>query len=94
MVVVTHPPDPAELAALSRISAVYGSKLAVLLVPHDVDDLYLRPRAELERRVEGARLSLLRAGWDVLVLDARRRLSDIWQRPSKRPAPRTTAASS
>jgi uncharacterized protein (DUF58 family) len=94
LVVVTHPPDPEELSALSRISAVYGSKLAVFLVPHDIDDLYLRPRAEIERRVEGARLSLLRAGWDVLVLDARRRLSEIWQRRPKRPEPRTTAASS
>jgi uncharacterized protein (DUF58 family) len=94
LVVVTHPPDPEELSALSRISAVYGSKLAVLVVPQDIDDLYLRPRAEIERRVEGARLSLLRAGWDVLVLGARQRLSDIWQRRPKRPAPRTTAASS
>jgi uncharacterized protein (DUF58 family) len=94
LVVVTHPPDPEELSALSRISAVYGSKLAVLLVPHDIDDLYLRPRAEIERRVEGARLSLVRAGWDVLVLDARRRLSDIWQRRPKRPESRITAASS
>jgi uncharacterized protein (DUF58 family) len=93
LAVVTHPPDHAEAAALTRMSAVYGAKVAVLLVPPAVDDLYLRPRAELDRRVESARLSLVRAGWDVLVLDPRRRLSDTWQR-RQRPAPRTTAASS
>jgi uncharacterized protein (DUF58 family) len=93
LVVVTHPPPPAELAALSRISAFYGSKLAVVLLPQDRDDLYLRARSDLDHRIESARLSLLRAGWEVLVLDPRRRLSEVWQLRPKRPASRITVSS-
>jgi len=90
---VTHPPPPAELSALSRISAFYGSKLAVVLLPQDRDDLYLRARSDLDHRIESARLSLLRAGWEVLVLDPRRRLSEVWQLRPKRPASRITVSS-
>lgn len=92
LVVVTHLPSPEEVAALSRLSAVYGPKLAVFLEPH-AGDASLPARAEGRRRLEAARRSLLRAGWDVLALDPGTKLTDAWQRPSQRPAPRITAFS-
>jgi uncharacterized protein (DUF58 family) len=84
LVVVTHPPDAEEVAALSRISAIYGHKLAVVLGPQESPDLSLPVRADLHRRVETARHSLLRAGWEVLLLEGRRTLSEAWQRQPQR----------
>jgi uncharacterized protein (DUF58 family) len=92
LVVVTHPPTPEEVAALSRISAVFGPKLAVFLDPRG-DNAPLPARAEARHRTDAARLSLLRAGWDVLALEPGRKLSDAWQRRSQRPAHRITASS-
>ena len=86
LVVVTHVPTPAETASLTRISSGYGPKLAVLSYRTAPDSLYLQDRRDLDRDVEGARTSLGRAGWDVLLLPPGARLKDLWQLRNKRPA--------
>jgi hypothetical protein len=94
LVLVMHAPDADEVAALTSTSLVYGPKLGVLLVPREVDRMYLRQRTELDRRIETARLSMVRAGWEVIVLDPNHRLSDVWQHRPRRPAQANSAASS
>jgi uncharacterized protein (DUF58 family) len=86
LVVVTHVPTPAETASLTRISSGYGPKLAVLSYRTDPQRLYLQERRDLERDVEGTRISLARAGWDVLLLPPGARLKDVWGLRTKRPA--------
>jgi uncharacterized protein (DUF58 family) len=86
LVVVTHVPTPAEAAALTRSSSGYGPKLAVLSYRTDPGRLYLQERRDLERDVQGARISLARAGWDVLLLPPGARLKDVWGHRTKRPA--------
>jgi uncharacterized protein (DUF58 family) len=93
LVVVGSVPAPAEIAVLTRISATYGPKLAVLCYRSDPDRLYLQDRRDLQRDVEGARLGLGRAGWDVVPLPPGARLKDRWRLRIKRPA-RGLAASS
>ena len=86
LVVVTHVPTPAETASLTQISAGYGPKLAVLCYGARPDRLYLPERRELERDVEAARISLARAGWDVVLLPEGARLKERWTLRTKRPA--------
>ncbi len=86
LVVVTHIPDPAELAELSRLGAGYGPKLAVLVHPRDPDELYLEPRREIDRQAESARTSMARAKWDVLLIRPNGRLQDVWPLRANRPA--------
>jgi hypothetical protein len=93
LVVVGNVPAPAEIATLTRFSAGYGPKLAVLCYRSDPDRLYLGDRRNLEQEVEGARIGLGRAGWDVLPLPPGARLKDRWKLRTKRPA-RGLAASS
>jgi uncharacterized protein (DUF58 family) len=93
LVIVTHVPTPAETGALTQVSAGYGPKLAVLCSATRPDRLYLPDRRELERDVEASRISLGRAGWDVLLLPEGARLKDRWTLRTKRPA-RGLAASS
>jgi uncharacterized protein (DUF58 family) len=92
LVVVMHAPDAEEVATLTSTSLVYGPKLGVLLAPRDVDRMYLPQRAEVDRRIESARLSMIRAGWDVVVLDPTHTLSDVWQRRTNRPGHANSAA--
>jgi uncharacterized protein (DUF58 family) len=80
LVVVTAPPDPAELAGLVRVGAAFGPKLAVLVYPIDPSTLPPDRQAQLEGRASSARLSLSRSGWEVLVLSPETRLKDVWQR--------------
>jgi uncharacterized protein (DUF58 family) len=94
LVLVMHAPDADEVAALTSTSLVNGPKLGVLLVPREVDRMYLRQRTELDRRIETTRLSMVRAGWEVIVLDPNHRLSDVWQQRPRRPAQANSAASS
>ncbi len=78
LVFVSAPPPPAELAALIRSGAGFGPKLAALVHPVDPAALPPERRAQLEGRASQARLSLSRAGWDVLVLGPETRLADVW----------------
>jgi uncharacterized protein (DUF58 family) len=93
LVLVTHAPTAEEVSVLVRTATPYGPKLAVLLMPGGREDLSLPDRTDVERRLEAARHSLLRAGWEVLVMDPARKLSEVWRQRPTRPALRRTAAS-
>lgn len=94
LVAVLHVPDAEEVAALTGTSLSYGPKLVLLLPPRDTDPLSLPERADVERRIAGARHSLARAGWEVLILGPTTGLAEIWQRRQRRPRLASTAASS
>ncbi len=78
LVAVTAPPPPMELAALTRAGIAFGPRLAVLVYPVDPKTLPSERRATLEERATRARLSLTRAGWEVLLLSPSARLADAW----------------
>ncbi|MGH2682657.1 MAG: DUF58 domain-containing protein [Actinomycetota bacterium] len=86
LAVVTHVPEPAELPALIRGAAGYGPKLAVLVEPRDSSKLDPEAWEEAELRKSGARLALVRAGWNVLNIGPTGRLRDVWHLRGKRPA--------
>jgi uncharacterized protein (DUF58 family) len=88
LVFVSAPPVPAELGALIRAGAGFGQKLAVLIYPTDPGRLPPERQAQLEGRASQARLSLARAGWDVLVLPPSMRLQERWHTPMERPLAR------
>jgi hypothetical protein len=85
LAVVTHVLEPAELPALTRAASGYGPKLAVLVEPRDSSKLDPEAWEEAELRKSGARLSLVRAGWDVLILGPTGKLGDVWHLRAKRP---------
>ena len=78
LVVVTAPPGPQELATLTRIGSAFGPKLAVLVHPVEPATLPTAGRSQLEGKASVARQSLMRAGWEVVVLSPAQRLKDIW----------------
>ena len=79
LVVVTHVPDASAIAALSRLEAG-GSKVAILVQEHDPDTLSIGARHQLERRLQAARRSLARAGWEIVALRPNERLGEAWPR--------------
>jgi uncharacterized protein (DUF58 family) len=89
LVFVAAPPVPNELGALIRAGAGFGQKLAVLIYPTDPGRLPPERQAQLEGRASQARLSLARAGWDVIVLPPSMRLQERWHSPLERPLART-----
>ena len=89
LVFVSAPPVPQELSALIRAGAGFGQKLGVLVYPNDPDRLPPERQAQLEGRATQARLSLTRAGWDVIVLPPSMRLVERWHSPLERPLART-----
>jgi uncharacterized protein (DUF58 family) len=89
LVLVSAPPVPQELAPLIRAGAGFGQKLGVLVYPNDPDRLPPERQAQLEGRATQARLSLTRAGWDVIVLPPSMRLVERWHSPLERPLART-----
>lgn len=93
LVVVTHVPPPEEVALLSRLAGGFVNRLAVLVHRQDPDQLYLPARQDADRVAEGARGSMGRAGWEVLLLPPSGRLREIWQLRDKRPARRIAASS-
>ncbi len=88
LVFVSAPPVPAELGSLIRAGAGFGQKLAVLIYPTDPVRLPPERQAQLEGRASQARLSLARAGWDVIVLPPSMRLQERWHTPVERPLAR------
>src|SRR6266540_3078636 len=78
LVVVTAPPQPAEVAALIRVGSVFGPKTAALIYPIDPQRLPSAQRDNLVDLASSARMSLVRAGWDVVVLPPSGRLQDVW----------------
>lgn len=85
LVAVTHPLPPEELVALARGAAGYTHRLAILVYPHHPAALAPAARSDLERRGTAARLTLARAGWDVLLLAPTGRLRDVWAHRATRP---------
>ncbi len=77
-VMVAAPPPPTELSSLIRTGTAFGPKLAILVYPVDPDGLPPDRQSQLEGRAAQGRLSLTRAGWDVLVLAPSARLRDLW----------------
>jgi uncharacterized protein (DUF58 family) len=92
LVVVTHVPDSADMATLQSMTMSTASKLAVLVDEVDVENLPLSARHQAERKVEAARTTLTRAGWEVLIIGPDERLGDVWPRRLAR-APVPTAGS-
>jgi uncharacterized protein (DUF58 family) len=88
LVFVSAPPVPTELGALIRAGAGFGRKLAVLIYPTEPGRLPPERQAQLEGRATQARLSLARAGWDVIVLPPSMRLVERWHAPQERPLAR------
>lgn len=78
LVVVTAPPLPAEVAAITRVGTAYGPKIAVLVYPADPSKFPPASQSQLEGRASVARLSLARAGWKVYVLTPEANLRDAW----------------
>ena len=80
LVMVTGVPGPEEVGVLTGMRNGPSSRL-VILVEDDA------PSARPSRDgVEGARLALGRAGWDVLILPPDYSLADRWQRRIRKPA--------
>jgi uncharacterized protein (DUF58 family) len=80
LVLVTTPPQQAETAAILRGATGFVRRVAVLVYPAVLSALPAATAAELEGRATAARLSLVRAGWDVIVLGPEGSLKDAWQR--------------
>jgi uncharacterized protein (DUF58 family) len=93
LILVTHVPDATALAELTRLSTAGGSKIVVLVRPHEPDDLTLGARHELERALQAARRSLARSGWEVIALRPNERLEEAWPRRRGR-SPMAIAGSS
>jgi uncharacterized protein (DUF58 family) len=91
LVVVTAPLVPSEVAALSRVGAAFGPKLAVLVYPADPGSLHAEAQSKLEGKATAARLSLVRAGWEVLILSPTGKLEDLW-RATKTKLPAVTGS--
>jgi uncharacterized protein (DUF58 family) len=89
LVFVSAPPVPGELAALIRAGAGFGQKLAVLVHPIDPHRLPPDRQTQLEGRATQARLSLSRAGWDVILLTPSTKLVERWHSPAARPLARS-----
>lgn len=89
LVFVSAPPEGAELAGVIRAGQGFGPRLAVLVYPHEPSSLPPKRQAEQEGRATQARLALIRAGWDVIVLPPSMPLRDRWHTPSERPLART-----
>ncbi|MBI4259363.1 MAG: DUF58 domain-containing protein [Actinobacteria bacterium] len=79
LVVVSAPPPPAEIAALTRSGTAFAGRIAILIHPTDPATLPPEPAAQLEQAASTARLSLARAGWEVFVLPPQGRLQDVWR---------------
>ena len=84
LVVVTAPPQAPEVAAMVRVGTVFGPKIAAFIHPIDPATLPDGQRATMVDKATTARLSLIRAGWQVFVLSPQGRLQDVWHANSKR----------
>jgi uncharacterized protein (DUF58 family) len=81
---VGAPTLPGETTSVIRSGGAYGAKLAVFVYPVDPDTLPPERQAQLEGRATQARLALIRAGWDCIVLPPSAQLKDRWHTPRER----------
>jgi len=87
LVFIGAPLAPQELPQLVRAGAAFGPKLAILVHPIDPESAPANRRTQLESRATQAHLTLIRAGWDCLVLSPTTRLRERWHTPrAHRPA--------
>ena len=87
LVFVGAPPPPQDLSPLVRAGGSFGPKLAVLVHPLDPETEPEARRSQLTSRATQAHLTLVRAGWDCLVLSPSMRLRERWHTPkAQRPA--------
>jgi uncharacterized protein (DUF58 family) len=84
LVFVGAPPSPQELPQLVRAGSAFGPTLAILVHTTDPAAAPANRRTQLESRATHARLTLLRAGWDCLVLTPTTRLRERWHTPRER----------
>jgi uncharacterized protein (DUF58 family) len=84
LVVVTAPPQAPEVAAMVRVGTVFGPKIAAFIHPIDPATLPDGQRATMVDKATTARLSLIRAGWQVFVLSPQGRLQDVWHANSRK----------
>ncbi len=81
LVFIGAPLPPQELPQLVRAGAAFGPKLAVFVHPGDPASAPANRRTQMESRATQARLTLMRAGWDCLVLSPTTRLRERWHTP-------------
>ena len=87
LVFIGAPLPPQELPALIRAGSAFGPKLAILIHPMDPASAPAERRAAIHSRASQAHLTLLRAGWDCLILSPSTRLRERWHIPrTQRPA--------
>jgi uncharacterized protein (DUF58 family) len=87
LVFVGAPLPPQELPALIRAGSAFGPKLAILIHPMDPASAPPERRAAIHSRASQAHQTLLRAGWDCLILSPSTRLRERWHIPrTQRPA--------
>jgi uncharacterized protein (DUF58 family) len=84
LVFIGAPLAPTELPQLVRAGAAFGPKLAVLVHPVEPDDAPSNRRTQLETRATQSQLTLLRGGWDVVLLSPSVRLRERWHTPRAR----------
>jgi uncharacterized protein (DUF58 family) len=84
LVFIGAPLAPQELPQLVRAGAAFGPKLAVLVHPLEPDDAPSNRRTQLESRATQSQLTLVRAGWDVVLLSPSTRLKERWHTPRAR----------
>lgn len=85
LVFVGAPPSSQELPGLVRSASGFGPRLAVLVHPLDPATTPPSRRSQLEHRATNAHLTLVRAGWDCIVLSPGMRLSERWHTPKAHP---------
>jgi len=87
LVFIGAPLAPQELPQLVRVGAGAGPKLAVLIHPLDPERAPSSRRQQMESRATQSQLTLVRAGWDCLVLTPNTKLRERWHTPlARRPA--------
>jgi uncharacterized protein (DUF58 family) len=84
LVFIGAPLAPTELPPLVRAGAAFGPKLAVLVHPIEPDEAPSNRRTQLESRATQSQLTLLRGGWDVVLLSPSVRLKERWHTPRAR----------
>jgi hypothetical protein len=84
LVFIGAPLAPTELPQLVRAGAAFGPKLAVLVHPIEPDEAPSNRRTQLESRATQSQLTLLRGGWDVVLLSPSVRLKERWHTPRAR----------
>jgi len=81
LVFIGAPLPPQELPQLVRAGGSYGPKLAIFVHPLEPAAAPANRRTQMESRATQARLTLLRAGWDCIVLSPAMRLRERWHTP-------------